>query len=108
MTGHNPLFGDFAHPSDIRENYQKSIHNNPGVPSSFEKSRLIEKLRRELPVTFTRQYVCERLGGLISRKTLSNLDAMNKGPASKMNFGRRVSYDRDDFLRWLETRLEDK
>lgn len=107
MTGHNPLFGDFAHPSDIRENYHKSAYDSSRPQSSFEKSRLIEKLRRELPVTFTRQYICERLGGLISRKTLSNLDAMNKGPASKTNFGRRVSYERDDFLRWLETRLED-
>lgn len=81
---------------------KQSRENEPHVPAID----LIEKLRKELPVTFSRQFISERLGGLLSTKTLANLDARQEGPANRMSIGRKIAYDRDNFLAWLEKRMK--
>lgn len=104
---HPPMIGGHRHPSDIRENYSsENISITRSGRQLSKKLALIRQLRLELPATFTRQYICEKLGGLISPKTLSNLDSKGEGPMSKVALGRRVSYERDDFLDWLEKRVK--
>lgn len=57
-------------------------------------------LRQELPPIFTRQVVCQHLGGLLSAATLANLDSAGQGPP-RITLGKKVAYARDDFLNWL-------
>lgn len=73
--------------------------------SSPAHSAIISGLRKELPPAFTRKYVCAHLGGLVTAKALANLDARNQGPREKVIFGKKIGYERDDFLDWLEKRL---
>lgn len=68
----------------------------------------IESLRDVLPPFFTRKKVCDTLGGLISPKTLANHDAADDGPSVKITMGRKVAYERESFLEWLDKRLQNK
>ena len=102
----SPMIGGFPHPCDLKSAYQQeSVSPKNGEPNQAQKLRLLQQLRMELPATFSRQFIASRLGGLISAKTLSNLDAKNEGPANKITMGRRVAYEMDAFLDWLEKRL---
>lgn len=62
----------------------------------------IEEIRRSLPIIFTRETACKLLGGIFTPKTLSNFDAAGNGPRTKQHIGRKVAYNRDDFIEWLE------
>ena len=64
----------------------------------------IERLRPELPPTFTRKYICERLGGYLTPGTLANLDSAGSGPGG-IRAGKTVLYEKEHFLAWLERRL---
>lgn len=68
-------------------------------------SSLINELRKLLPPIFTRQTASKAMGGLFSPKTLSNLDAAGKGPASKQHIGKKAVYFKEDFLSWLQEKL---
>lgn len=74
---------------------------NKGIGSS----QFFKAIERELPPVFTRQVASQAIGGLMSPKTLSNLDALNQGPQVKVHLGNRVGYERDSFLQWLRDRL---
>jgi hypothetical protein len=58
-----------------------------------------------LPPVFTRQTASHVMGGLISAKTFSNLDALGQGPPVKAKIGPKVAYERESFMRWLRQRL---
>lgn len=62
----------------------------------LEEQLFFEKLENELPPVFTRNEVSKLTGGLIKPKTLSNLDALSKGPTIKIRFGKKVAYEKDN------------
>lgn len=103
------MIGVLPHPSYIRSEHESGSSGEMRQGKQLSKKlALIQQLRFELPPTFTRQYICDKLGGFISPKTLSNLDSRGEGPASRIALGRRISYERDDFLDWLENRLQNR
>jgi len=61
-----------------------------------------KELRRCLPPVFTRETASKMIGGIFAPRTLSNLDAEGKGPSKKRHVGKKVVYERDDFVDWLE------
>lgn len=69
-------------------------------------SQTIENLRKTLPLIFTRQYIVEKLGGLISVGGLANLesDSNSKGPDG-IKYGKYIFYEKESFLAWLEERI---
>ena len=60
-------------------------------------------LAKELPPLISRDHVEELLGGVISSKTLANLDCLGEGPR-RMRVGRKVVYKTEDLLEWLAKR----
>ena len=66
---------------------------------------LFQELERTLPPVFSRQVASDMLGGLISAKTLSNLDALGEGPRGKVKFVQKTRYKRDMFISWLKSRM---
>lgn len=83
---------ELHHATDL---FSKGIGNN----------QFFKAIERELPPVFTRQTASQAIGGLMSPKTLSNLDALGLGPTVRVNLGNRVGYERDSFLHWLKGRL---
>ena len=63
----------------------------------------LSDLTKNLPPLISRDHVEELLGGVISSKTLANLDSLGEGP-KRMRVGRKVAYLTVDLLDWLETR----
>jgi hypothetical protein len=68
---------------------------------------LISQLRDALPTVVSRKAIEKQLSGLISHRTLANLDSLGKGPAERVRFGRSVGYPKEAFLSWLATRLKE-
>ena len=60
-------------------------------------------LAKELPLLIARDHVEKLLGGVISSKTLANLDSLGEGPR-RMRVGRKVVYKTEDLLEWLAQR----
>ena len=65
----------------------------------------INSLRNSLPAVFTREEAAKQLGGLLCAKTLANMDAHGTGPMVKQRIGKKVAYERETFLAWLESRF---
>lgn len=58
-------------------------------------------LLEELPPIIARHQVDTFLGGLITGKTLRNLDHLGKGPEVAWRIGARVAYKTDSLVEWL-------
>lgn len=71
----------------------------------MHNEHLADELRKVLPPIFTRKQACEALGGLLSVKTLANLDSMKMGPKGRIQVGRRVAYTREGFVDWVLSRV---
>lgn len=72
---------------------------------NFYDKQYYNDLLQSLPIIFTRETACKLLGGIFTPKTLSNFDASGKGPKRKVHIGRKVAYNRDDFIEWLKSML---
>lgn len=64
--------------------------------------RAIEK---ELPPVVSRAEASRITGGLISAKTLSNEDALRKGPSERVRVGSKVGYTRASFVNYLRKKM---
>ena len=71
----------------------------------MEKKLNFENLRKSLPPIISRDHVEKYLGGVISSKTLANLDSEGKGP-KRMRVGRKIAYFTEDLLEWLSLRTK--
>jgi len=71
----------------------------------MDKNLNFENLSKTLPPLISRDHVEDYLGGVITAKTLANLDSEGKGP-KLMRIGRKVAYMTADLLEWLSQRLK--
>jgi len=70
--------------------------------SSEEFFHTIEKA---LPPLVSRVEASRITGGLISAKTLSNEDALRKGPKRKLRVGGKIGYTGEDFMAYLRRKV---
>lgn len=71
----------------------------------FMSSSFVEALRQTLPPTFSRSVAADALKGVFSAGRLATLDSKGEGPGG-VRIGRVVAYERESFLRWLESRMD--
>jgi hypothetical protein len=57
-----------------------------------------------LPLFMTRKDISIFFGSLYSVNYLAKLDSKKQGPP-KQRIGKKIVYKREEFVRWLETRL---
>jgi len=57
----------------------------------------------KLPPVIARKEIRKYLGGIISPKTLANLDSLGEGPP-RIKIGRTVGYPTVELLLWLDDR----
>lgn len=53
-----------------------------------------------------REKVSEFTGGIITPKSLANLDALQLGPKGRITCGRKVAYPVAELITWLESRTK--
>jgi hypothetical protein len=63
------------------------------------------EIEKALPPVVSRVEASKITGGLISAKTLSNEDALRKGPKGKIRIGAKVGYTRDAFMDYLRRKF---
>jgi hypothetical protein len=63
----------------------------------------LSDLNQKLPPIIARDHVEKTLGGIISPKTLANMDSMGTGPM-RIRIGKKVAYRTEDLLEWLSER----
>lgn len=71
---------------------------------SIEK--IFDNLSRTAPEILTRQKITELTGGLISSKTLANLDSENDGIQPRLRIGKKVCYPKEAVILFLKNRCE--
>ena len=65
-----------------------------------------EALAKHWPSSFiSRNKVQEFTGGLISSRTLANLDSLNEGPPSFRWKNKKIFYEVDPFVKWMRKRF---
>jgi hypothetical protein len=62
-------------------------------------------LKAALPPVFGRPKIDNLLPGILSSKTLANLESQGEGPPSFLS-GRRRFYARDSFIIWFVSRMQ--
>ncbi len=67
---------------------------------------VIKNIENALPPVISRTEAAKATGGLISVKTLSNEDALRKGPQNKIRVGSKVGYTREAFITYLRRKLK--
>jgi len=66
----------------------------------------LNNFAKECPPLISRSEASRLTGGLISPRTLANLDSLGQGPKNKVRLGKKVAYERQAFLDFLAKRLE--
>lgn len=62
---------------------------------------LLENLEKSLPPLIARTEASKLTGGLLSPRTLANLDCLGKGPGGRVKFKKKVAYEKGAFLAWF-------
>lgn len=73
----------------------------------MSKTTILSKLQSELPPIVGRRELFKLTGGVISQRTMANLDSQGKGPKGRVKIGRLTAYERDSFVSWLSERMQD-
>ncbi len=79
----------------------KKLTTPPDSGDSF-----FESLRKALPAVFPRKDLPRYIGSLISVGYMANLDSSGQGPESR-RIGGNIVYERDSFILWLISRMEE-
>jgi hypothetical protein len=66
----------------------------------------ILKIKQSFPPLFGRQAVKDLLPGVISPKTLANLESLGQGPPFRRLGRKKVIYEKDSFFDWLLLRFD--
>jgi len=69
---------------------------------SIEK--IFDNLARTAPEILTRKKLQELTGGLVSEKTLANLDSLGEGITPRMRIGGKVVYPKEAAIDFLKQR----
>ena len=63
-------------------------------------------IEKELPPVVSRAELARITGGLISVKTLSNEDALHKGPGERVRAGSKVGYSKASAMAYRRKKLQ--
>ena len=92
--------------SQIYQSYSKNMKARAITTETRSlMTAIVKNLRNELPPVFARKEAGKLLGGIISPKTLANIEYLGKGPVQVRTVQRSVFYERDSFCTWLEEYL---
>jgi hypothetical protein len=73
--------------------------------SNTRNTESLKTLADKWPSSFVaRQEAKKFSGGIISEKTLANLDSQGIGPAGRLRIGRKVAYTVESLIEFLESR----
>jgi hypothetical protein len=73
----------------------------------MDQKTILDALEKRLPEVFGRSAVNDLMPGIITAKTLANLEYKKKGPPQlKIGF-KKVVYEKQSFLKWFSNRMRE-
>jgi hypothetical protein len=51
---------------------------------------------------FTRQEIAKYLGGILTARTLKNIDSQGRGPEVGQRVGKKFAYEKYSFIEWFK------
>ena len=69
-----------------------------------ELSPVFRNLYDQLPEFVDRKTASRLSGGMVAAGSIANADSLGEGPAVRVRTGRKVSYPRLEFVKWLASR----
>ena len=82
------------------ERSERLINHGLGTEAFFRS------IEQELPPVVSRAELAKATGGLISPKTLSNEDALHKGPAERVRAGSKIGYTRASAMAYIRKKFQ--
>ena len=82
------------------ERSERLINHGLGTEAFFRS------IEQELPPVMSRAELSRATGGLISAKTLSNEDALHKGPAERVRAGSKIGYTRASAMAYIRKKFK--
>ena len=82
------------------ERSERLINHGIGTEAFFKS------IEQELPPVVSRAELSKATGGLISAKTLSNEDALHKGPTERVRAGSKIGYTRSSAMAYIRKKLQ--
>jgi len=79
--------------------------NQADYEGTMLNQSIIKELDESLPVVFARNEIEKIMPGVISSKTLANLDSAGQGPP-RYKHNRKVIYEKKEFIAWLTRRIK--
>ena len=91
--------------------YQKHWHHDFEysdrlINTGIGTEEFFKAIEKALPPVVARAELARLTGGLISAKTLSNEDALQKGPGERVRAGAKVGYTRASAMVYLRKKLK--
>ena len=68
--------------------------------------QIFENLSRSAPEILTRKKLHELTGGLVSEKSLANMDSLGEGIQPRLRVGGKVAYPKEAAIVWLKNRCK--
>lgn len=68
--------------------------------------QIFDNLSRTAPEIITRKKLHELTGGLVSEKSLANMDCIGDGILPRLKIGGKVAYPKKEAIAWLEQRCK--
>lgn len=82
------------------ERSERLINHGLGTEAFFRS------IEQELPPVVSRAELAKATGGLISAKTLSNEDALRKGPTERVRAGSKIGYTRFSAMAYIRKKIQ--
>jgi len=76
------------------------------VHDKITLEKIFENLARNAPKTLSRKKLHELTGGLLTEKTLANMDCEGTGIQPRFRMGGKIFYERDSAIAWLKSRCK--
>ncbi len=91
--------------------YQKHWHHDFEysdrlINTGIGTEEFFKAIEKALPPVVSRAEASRITGGLISAKTLSNEDALKKGPRERVRVGAKIGYTKAALMAYLRNKLQ--
>lgn len=71
----------------------------------IDSEDFFRSIEQELPPVVSRAELSKATGGLVSAKTLSNEDALHKGPTERVRAGSKIGYTRASAMAYIRKKF---
>lgn len=66
-----------------------------------QSAMVMDAIEQALPPFFSRDEVANHLSGILTKKSLANIECSGRGVAERAKIGKRIVYERSSFMCWL-------